>query len=36
MDEVVGYDKAAGHIRGVALVHGKHDDDVPGDLLLHR
>ena len=25
-----------GHERGVALVHGKRGDGVPGDLLLHH
>ena len=32
----MGLGKVVGHERGVTLVHGKRDDDVPGDLLLHR
>ena len=36
LDEVMGLGKVVGHERGVALVHGKRDDGVPSDLLLHR
>ena len=36
MDKVVGLSKVVGHERGVALVHGKHGDGVPNDLLLRR
>ena len=35
MDEVMGLDRVVGHEREVILVHGKHDDGVPGDLLQH-
>ena len=32
----MGLSKVVGHERGVTLVHGKHDDNVLDDLLLHR
>ena len=36
LDEVAGLGRVVGHERKVVLVHGKHDDGVPGDLLLRR
>ena len=36
LDEVAGLFKVVGHEHEVVLVHGKHDDDVPGDLLLRQ
>jgi len=36
LDEVMGLGKVVGHERGVALVHGKHGDDILSDLLHHQ
>jgi len=33
LDEVVRLGKVVGHVRGVALVHGKRGDGVPDDSL---
>ena len=36
LDEVTGLGRVVGHEHGVTLVHGKHGDGVPNDLLLRR
>ena len=36
LDKVMGLDRVVGHEREVILVHGKHGDGVPSDLLLCR
>ena len=36
LDKVTGLGRVAGHEREVVLVHGKHGDGIPSDLLLHR
>ena len=36
LEEVARFTQVIGHERGVALVHGKRSDSVPGDLLLRR
>ena len=36
LDEVTGLGRVVGHEREVVLVHGKHDNGIPSDLLLHR
>ena len=33
LDEVASLDKVVGHVRGVALVHGKRNDSILGDSL---
>ena len=36
LDEVTGLGRVVGHEREVVRVHSKHDDSIPGDLLLRR
>ena len=36
LDEVARHGRVVDHMRGSVLVHGKHGDGVPSDLLLHR
>ena len=36
LDEVTRLGRVVGHEREVALVHLKHGDGIPGDLLLRQ
>ena len=36
LDKVARHDKVVDHMRGSVLVHDKHSDGIPGDLLLRR
>ena len=36
LDKVVRHGKVVDHVRGSVLVHDKHGDGVPSDMLLRR